>query len=209
MPLKVIGGVALLATLLCCFLSVRAIWLAVSHIGLGGLIRAGGFAYLAAVCSIALLMPGNRSNVAHWRASSDIVVTEGAYGLRWLGNALWNMPESILFAITGQRQPLLLSRHPEVSADQRADPTPEPSRATVVGPIAVGLRVYVTGTQGTTLRIRVSPASTASIVARADPGQMFDVIDGPVYADDRVWWKVRSSTVEGWTTADYLAVAKR
>jgi hypothetical protein len=50
--------------------------------------------------------------------------------------------------------------------------------------------------------LRTSPGFSSGLVSRIAPGHTFDVLDGPVCADNINWWYVRSSDngKEGWTS---------
>ena len=82
--------------------------------------------------------------------------------------------------------------------------TPEPTRAPSAG-IAVGGKVRVTGTGAARLNIRQAPGTTAAVVARAEDGHAFTVLEGPQNADGYVWWKVQDDQgVVGWAAANWL-----
>lgn len=77
-----------------------------------------------------------------------------------------------------------------------ATPTPEI-------PAAVAKDVYVTVVDGVNFRQEAS--TSAQIIRTLGAGEVLQVIDGPVSADERTWWKLRDPNgVEGWAAQDFL-----
>jgi len=95
-----------------------------------------------------------------------------------------------------------------------ATPTPTPT-ATPTLPaspteVGVGVRVRVVGTGAAGLSIRASASVAAERIEVAAEGEVFLVVDGPQFADDLTWWRLRDEANpqrEGWAAADYLTVA--
>lgn len=61
------------------------------------------------------------------------------------------------------------------------------------------------------VRIRQSPGTRdkpeSDIITRAQPGDVFAIVDGPEQADGLLWWKVRYGTAEGTTIEGWMAEA--
>lgn len=75
-----------------------------------------------------------------------------------------------------------------------ATPTPAPR-------IGLGSIIEVVGSNGINIRSTPGTDNTINIVlAIADPGDRFTVMEGPVTANGLTWWRVRSddASVEGW-----------
>jgi hypothetical protein len=86
-----------------------------------------------------------------------------------------------------------------------ASPTPVPPTAapTPEIPAAVAKDVYVTVIDGVNFRQEAS--TTAQIIRTLGAGEVLQVIDGPVSANDRTWWKLKDPNgVEGWAAQDFL-----
>jgi len=68
-----------------------------------------------------------------------------------------------------------------------------------VSHLDVGFRAYVSMADDTANRVRKNPGANADIMARIDPGEEIDIVDGPQCLDGLIWWKVKNAFVEGWT----------
>ena len=86
-----------------------------------------------------------------------------------------------------------------------APPTPTPVPA-VPAEIAIGIHVKVSGTGGSDLSFRNGPSSNYARLKIVAENSVLRVLDGPVEADDYVWWQLQdvSDGVVGWAVADYL-----
>jgi len=86
-----------------------------------------------------------------------------------------------------------------------APPTPTPVPA-VPAEIAIGIYVKVSGTGGTDLSFRNGPGTNYARLKIVAENSVLRVLDGPVEADDYVWWQLQdvSDGVVGWAVADYL-----
>ena len=86
-----------------------------------------------------------------------------------------------------------------------APPTPTPVPA-VPAEIAIGIYVKVSGTGGSDLSFRNGPSPNYARLKIVAEGSVLRVLDGPVEADDYVWWQLQdvSDGVVGWAVADYL-----
>jgi hypothetical protein len=84
-------------------------------------------------------------------------------------------------------------------------PTPTPVPA-VPAEIAIGIYVKVSGTGGSDLSFRNGPSPNYARLKIVAEGSVLRVLDGPVEADDYVWWQLQdvSDGVVGWAVADYL-----
>ena len=108
------------------------------------------------------------------------------------------------------------------SAAAAATPTPTPTRVrptitlaptptsaptftpTPNIPTAIAKGVFVAVIDGVNFRQEASTA--AQIIRTLGAGEVLEVIDGPVSANDRTWWKLKDPNgVEGWAAQDFLA----
>lgn len=83
---------------------------------------------------------------------------------------------------------------------------PAPTLPVVPAEIAIGIYVQVSGTEGSDLSFRAGPGTTYVRLKIVAEGSVLQVLDGPIEADDYVWWKLQdpSDGVVGWAVADYL-----
>jgi hypothetical protein len=83
-----------------------------------------------------------------------------------------------------------------------AVPTVDPAACPDAPPprVAVGDRAQITEEDPRPLNVRDAPALSANVITQADPGDVFEVVDGPVCAGDYWWWNVNlASGQRGWT----------
>jgi hypothetical protein len=91
-------------------------------------------------------------------------------------------------------------------------PSSEQPSATELPPVTVeepSAGIYIGGqvrvdTDGTRLRSRDVPGLGGNVVIMFEPGELLQVIDGPVDADGYTWWKVENDGDFGWSAADFL-----
>ena len=71
-------------------------------------------------------------------------------------------------------------------------------------PETIDKDVWVTVVQG--VNFRQDAGTTGQIIRTLADGEVLQVVDGPVNANDFTWWKLRdpNSEVEGWAAQDYL-----
>ncbi len=87
-----------------------------------------------------------------------------------------------------------------------ASPTPVPPTATptIAVPAKIDKGVYVAVTDA--VNFRKDASTTAQIIRTLGSGEVLQVTDGPVSANDRTWWKLKDPNgVEGWAAQDFLA----
>ncbi len=87
-----------------------------------------------------------------------------------------------------------------------ASPTPVPPTAspTVVVPTKIDKGVYVAVVDG--VNFRKDASTTAQIIRTLGAGEVLQVVDGPITANERTWWKLKDpNSVEGWAAQDFLA----
>lgn len=94
-------------------------------------------------------------------------------------------------------------------APPTAVPSPTPTSIFFLpeGVIGVGAYVQVTGTEGAGLRMRAEPGLDSQVNFSAMDAEVFLVIDGPVEADDYIWWHLEApydQTRNGWSAGDFL-----
>lgn len=231
MPLKLIGGVALLLALTALLLGLRALIRVILQLGIKRLLILVVVLYGTAVVVAGVLIPTPEQGIGRWSTSAVRVYQWTVAGIADGARAVIAAPEAVRFAATGQRQPVKL---PDVDWVDGIPPTPvvaqvlpagiqEPARATPTtaalptAPVPssgqqtlhVSDMVQVVGTDGAPLRARSLPSADAPIVARFPVATTLQIVDGPQTADGRVWWKVRGATGEGWCAAEFLAPRQR
>jgi hypothetical protein len=67
--------------------------------------------------------------------------------------------------------------------------------------------IYIITEEGENLNLRQGPSTSETIIAKLQPGEYVEIIDGPVSADGYTWWRLNlltgSHTVsEGWAVED-------
>ena len=86
-----------------------------------------------------------------------------------------------------------------------ASPTQVPPAATSTPniPAAIAKDVYVTVVES--VNFRQDASTTGHIIRTLGAGEVLQVTDGPVSANDRTWWKLKDPNgVEGWAAQDFL-----
>ena len=84
-------------------------------------------------------------------------------------------------------------------------PTPVPLTATPTPniPAAIDPGVYVAVVDGVNFRQEAS--TTSQIIRTLGAGEVLQVVEGPVSANERIWWKLKDPNgVEGWAAQDFL-----
>jgi len=86
-----------------------------------------------------------------------------------------------------------------------ASPTVEASATPTLNiPTAIVKGVYVSVVDG--VNFRKDASTTAQIIRTLGAGEVLQVTDGPVTANERTWWKLKDPNgVEGWAAQDFLA----
>lgn len=72
-------------------------------------------------------------------------------------------------------------------------PTPEPLM------LKKGGSALIQNTDKNPLRVRVSPAIDAKIIAYMHDEERVEIIEGPILADGLVWWQIKGSSGIGWS----------
>jgi hypothetical protein len=97
---------------------------------------------------------------------------------------------------TRVRQPTVTPIPSPTPAQPTATPTPNI-------PTAIESGVYVTVIEG--VNFRQESSTSAQIIRTLGAGEVLQVIEGPVSANDLTWWKLRDPNgVEGWAAQDFL-----
>jgi hypothetical protein len=86
-----------------------------------------------------------------------------------------------------------------------ASPTVEASATPTLNiPTVIDKGVYVTVVDG--VNFRKDASTTAQIIRTLGAGEVLQVTDGPVTANERTWWKLKDPNgVEGWAAQDFIA----
>jgi len=77
--------------------------------------------------------------------------------------------------------------------------------------VSIGLFVQITGTGGVGLRMRLAPGTENTPQFIAMENEVFEVKDGPVFANDFTWWLLAApydKSRQGWAAGQYLTVIK-
>ncbi|HSV86038.1 MAG TPA: hypothetical protein VLH85_05650 [Levilinea sp.] len=82
-------------------------------------------------------------------------------------------------------------------------PPPAFVEGDVPAEIYAGGRVRV-DTGGLRLRSRDLPGLSGTVIAMFEPGDILQVLDGPVEADGYTWWRVQAGDQAGWSAADFM-----
>lgn len=72
-------------------------------------------------------------------------------------------------------------------------PTPEPLVLTK------GKKARVQNTEGNPLRVRISPSTSAQVIAYVRDNQIVEIVEGPILADGYVWWQIKNEEGTGWS----------
>jgi hypothetical protein len=85
--------------------------------------------------------------------------------------------------------------------------TPTPVLATATStpniPTAIEKGVFVTVVDA--VNFRQDASTSAQIIRTLGAGEVLQVTDGPVSADDRTWWKLKDPNgVEGWAAQEFI-----
>lgn len=91
---------------------------------------------------------------------------------------------------------------PTVTLLPTSTPAPTATPAPAI-PSAIAKGVWVTVVQGVNFRQEASTG--AQIIRTLGEGEVLQVTDGPVSANDFTWWKLKDPNgTEGWAAQDYL-----
>ncbi len=91
---------------------------------------------------------------------------------------------------------------PTVTLLPTSTPAPTPSPAPDA-PTAIDKGVWVAVIQG--VNFRQDASTGAKIIRTLGEGEVLQVTDGPVSANDFIWWKLKDPNgTEGWAAQDYL-----
>jgi hypothetical protein len=85
-------------------------------------------------------------------------------------------------------------------------PTPLPPAATPTPniPAAIDKGGYVSVVEA--VNFRQEATTSAQIIRTLGVGEVLQVVDGPVSANDRTWWKLKDpNDVEGWAAQEFIA----
>jgi hypothetical protein len=72
-------------------------------------------------------------------------------------------------------------------------PTPEPLI------LKKGGKALIRNTEQQPLRVRISPAIDAKIVAYMRDEELVEITEGPILADGFVWWQIKGPAGSGWS----------
>jgi len=78
----------------------------------------------------------------------------------------------------------------------------------MIGVIALGMNIKVSGTGNEGLRMRSGAGIDQQTMYVAQEGETFQIIDGPKVIESLIWWKIQSlnePAKTGWSVQDYMA----
>ena len=78
----------------------------------------------------------------------------------------------------------------------------------MIGVIALGMNIKVSGTGNEGLRMRLGAGIDQQTMFVAQEGESFRIIEGPVILDSLIWWKIQALSdpgKTGWSVQDYMA----
>ena len=79
----------------------------------------------------------------------------------------------------------------------------------MVGVIALGMNIVVSGTGNEGLRMRSGAGIDQQTMFVAQEGEPFQIIDGPKVLDSLIWWKIEALNdpgKTGWSVQDYMSL---
>lgn len=84
-------------------------------------------------------------------------------------------------------------------------PVPTPDIAIAPETITVGYYAQVVNTEDVGVTVRGGPSTSNAPLTVANEGTVLLVLDGPVEANDFLWWQVRlPDGTEGWVAGDFI-----
>lgn len=113
-------------------------------------------------------------------------------------------PTTVVTVIANPTATLTVTPSPTGTATP--DPTPT-ATSPAAGDLTLGELVQVVGTAGDGLRLRSDPGLEGTILMLAVENEVFEVREGPVEADDYVWWYLVNPYDEskvGWGASNFL-----
>src|SRR4051812_5516523 len=72
----------------------------------------------------------------------------------------------------------------------------------------VGSSAVVTGTEGSGLRVRSGPGPTNNVLTTLKDGEKVEITGSPMESNGLTWYPVKSGSVSGWSTAQFLTAPK-
>ncbi|MBK9124306.1 MAG: SH3 domain-containing protein [Chloroflexi bacterium] len=147
------------------------------------------------------------SDAAPMAVSLDLA-GEGAPAVLWTGT-LSDLPPRILWA--GSSDPTVLYWPDTLGAaawSQLVEPLAPPPTLIAAGSVqddalTIGGKATVATTNGDSLNVRSDAGTVYQIRAKARPGEVVDVLDGPRDADGFTWWEIRlTDGRQGWAVEE-------
>ena len=93
-------------------------------------------------------------------------------------------------------------------AEGQGDQLEATETPSMVGVIALGMNIKVSGTGNEGLRMRSGAGIDQQTMYVAQEGESFQIIDGPKVLDSLIWWKIQALNdpgKTGWSVQDYMA----
>ncbi|MBP1464950.1 hypothetical protein EYB53_004430 [Candidatus Chloroploca sp. M-50] len=75
--------------------------------------------------------------------------------------------------------------------------------------ITKGVIVMAVSDEGSSIDVHYAPSVAAEIIDSIESGTLLYVTDGPVQAEERIWWEVSDLETEGWCTTEALRLNSR
>ncbi|MCS6888655.1 MAG: SH3 domain-containing protein [Chloroflexus sp.] len=109
-------------------------------------------------------------------------------------------PSPLATELPATAPPGVASPQPTITSvvEPTIPPAPTPAEGLAVG------RTAIVSAEIPALNVRAQPSVASVITLVLAPGTQVEIIGGPVEAEGRVWWQVRSAGIEGWCAGDFL-----
>lgn len=150
--------------------------------------------------------------VPGWVAPTLIIVSIFVIGLAIALSLQSPAPAVVLTTPVGNPSPfpteLAATAPPAITSPEPATTVvTEPAATAAPLPSPEGLaigRTAIVSAEIPALNVRAQPSIASVITLVLAPGTQVEIIGGPVEAEGRVWWQVRSAGIEGWCAGDFL-----
>jgi hypothetical protein len=143
--------------------------------------------------------------------TNRIDITPGLANIHLQADVIWieNETEAEVYRIDAESGKVT----DVLSTGAKPAPTPEPTATLEPGMepecdarypsrLAKGGKAYVNEDPPLPNRVRVEPDSNAEVIGQIEPGEIVNLVDGPLCKDGWVWWYIQSrkSGLTGWTS---------
>jgi hypothetical protein len=204
-PLKTVGAVLAIVSLVVFLWGAWGLWQGMRHLGLRNFALTLTTLYLVLVTFNILTIPDSRS--VQNRVVPQFVATGWQVWtfLRDTATIIVDAPDDFLFAYTGSG---VVSQPPGFpTPDPAATPVrviAQPAHSTTTTVLKVGGYARVVNTDGQLLSVRAGPGLTYDLTAGFPEGERLLILEGPQSNAEGKWWKVHGPQGEGWCVDKWL-----